>query len=139
MAMTAKVHFRFRMAARTHPACRAEVVRQADMELADVIASLPSHLGPEHRNVSSLEELDATRPWVKWQRFSVALVLLHCRMRMHWSLASLWRQDSKGYAWARTVAMESASQIIWISSNWDQPAEMRTQWYCYTLAEFDPS
>lgn len=129
MAMSAHVHYRFRVAMRTGNVSRENVLRMADVELADVITTLPNHLQPDETDSESLRILQAMQPWIKWQRFSVALVLLHLRMRMHCSLKRQWNEDSETYGWAKMVAMESATRIIWITHNWDQPAETRNQWY----------
>ena len=125
MAITARVHLRFRLAVRRNDALRADAVRSADAGLADVIMTLPYHLQPD--NPDTLE-IESAQPWIKWQRFSVTLVLLHLRMRIHSSLNRHWADDGEQHAWAKSVAIDSASRIIWISYNWDQPAEMRNQW-----------
>ena len=128
MATTARVHLRFRLAVRRNDALRADAVRSADVELADVIMTLPYHLQPDNTDTREIKDLESAQPWIKWQRFSVTLVLLHLRMRVHSSLNRHWAEHPKEYAWAKSVAIDSASRIIWISYNWDQPAEMRNQW-----------
>lgn len=128
MATTAKVHMRFRLAVRRQKSSRADAVRAADVELADVITTLPHHLQPDQPDHEELQDIEKTQPWIKWQRFSVTLVLLHLRMRIHSSLNRHWAAHGEQYTWAKSVAIESASRIIWISYNWDQPAEMRNQW-----------
>lgn len=134
--MSAHVHFRFRVAMRTGNVSREDVLRMADVELADVITTLPTHLQPDETDSECLRILQAMQPWIKWQRFSVALVLLHLRMRMHCSLRMQWNEDDDIYGWAKTVAIESASRIIWITYNWDQPAETRNQWYYSTVRRY---
>ena len=127
MAMVARAHYRFRRALRWGESSRAEAVRKADIELADVIAMLPDHLQPES-NDSSLQKTLQTKPWIQWQRFSITLVLLNLRMRMYSSLRLRWLEDPADYGWARSVSVTAATEIIWISYNWDQPAAMRNQW-----------
>jgi hypothetical protein len=128
MATTARVHLRFRLAVRRNDALRADAVRSADAALADVIMTLPYHLQPDNPDTQEIQDLESAQPWIKWQRFSVTLVLLHLRMRVHSSLNRHWAEHGEQYAWAKSVAIDSASRIIWISYNWDQPAEMRNQW-----------
>jgi hypothetical protein len=119
---------RFRLAVRRNTALWVDAVKSADAELADVIATLPRHLEPDLPDPGELQELRHSQPWIVWQRFSVTLVLLHLRMRIHSSLNRHWAADGDQYAWAKSVAIDSASRIIWISYHWDQPAEMRSQW-----------
>lgn len=127
MAMVSRGHYRFKRALRQGNLTRAEAVRRADIELADVIAMLPNHLQPDTDDVSLREILDA-RPWIQWQRFSITLVLLNLRMRMHSSLRLQWLENPEEYGWAQSVSVKAAKEIIWISYNWDQPSAMRNQW-----------
>lgn len=128
MAITARVHMQFRLAVRRNIASWVDAVKSADAELADVIETLPHHLEPDLADSCELQELRHSQPWIVWQRFSVTLVLLHLRMRIHSSLNRHWAAHGEQYAWAKSVAIDSASRIIWISYHWDQPAEMRSQW-----------
>jgi hypothetical protein len=132
MAMVARAHYRFRRALRWGKLTRAEAVRQADIELADVIIMLPDHLQPDTNDTSLQEILDA-KPWIQWQRFSITLVLLNLRMRMHSSLRLQWLEDPEEYGWARSVSVKAATEIIWISYNWDQPPAMRNQWWAQDI------
>lgn len=127
MAMVASAHYHFRRTIRRGDLSRAEAVRRADIELADVIITLPNHLQPDADDTRLRQVLDA-KPWIQWQRFSITLVLLNLRMRMYSSLRLQWLEKLEEYSWARSVSVKAAKEIIWISYNWDQPSAMRNQW-----------
>ena len=127
MAMVARAHYRFRRALRWGELTRADAVRKADIELADVIAMLPDHLQPEINDANLQKTLEA-KPWIQWQRFSITLVLLNLRMQMYSSLRLQWLENPAELGWARSVSVKAAAEIIWISYNWDQPPAMRNQW-----------
>lgn len=127
MAMVGRAHYRFRRTIRRGELSRAEAIRRADIELADVIVTLPNHLQPDRDDTSLRRALDA-KPWIQWQRFSITLVLFNLRMRMHSSLRLQWLETPEEYSWARSVSVKAAKEIIWISYNWDQPPAMRNQW-----------
>lgn len=136
MARAAKAYYRFRKAVRLRIesfADTVQAVRAADEELAGIIDTLPSHLQPDadatHEEETS-RRVDITESWLTWQRFDLTLVLLHLRMRVNRTLQDQWLSalDQRCPEWARTISVTSATSIIWINSNWDQPASMRKQW-----------
>jgi hypothetical protein len=127
MALVARAHYRFRRTIRRGDLTRAEAVRHADIDLADVIIMLPNHLQPD-TNDTNLQRLLDAKPWIQWQRFSITLVLLNLRMRMHSSLRVQWCENPEEYSWAQSISVKAAKEIIWISYNWDQPPAMRNQW-----------
>jgi hypothetical protein len=104
------------------------LVRTADEELALVIDTLPEHLQPEPGRERTVRELEASQPWIKWQRFDITLVLLHHRVRINRTLQQYWLATPGEYTWARAVCIRSSLDIIWISRKWDQPVSMRKQW-----------
>ena len=128
MSRTSTVYYRFRASVRdgVHPI--TDLVRWADEELAEVINTLPDYLQPDSGETETIHRLEATYPWVKWQRFDITLVLLHHRLRINRVLQRQWLSSPGEYEWARSVCIKSATAIIWISHNWDQPATMRKQW-----------
>ncbi|KAI7767342.1 hypothetical protein LZL87_013091 [Fusarium oxysporum] len=105
------------------------VVKAADEGLASIIDTLPSHLQPESDAVTNTEiqSLEATQPWIKWQRYDLTLVLLHLRMHINRVLQNQWLSSPEEYHWARTVSVTSAMSLIWINRSWDQPASTRKQ------------
>lgn len=137
MARAATASYRFRRSLRYNPSYTIEdmiqTVKTADEELASVIDTLPSYLQPEtsaeteHR----LHNIEETMPWVKWQRFDLALVLLHLRIRVNRTLQRHWSSnaDIRQLEWAKTICTQAAQSIVWINMNWDQPASARKQWY----------
>ena len=128
MSRTSTVYYRFRASLRAGERPMADIVRRADDELAEVINTLPEYLQPDSVETEAIDRLETEYPWVKWQRFDITLVLLHHRLRINRVLQSEWLSSPGKYDWARSVCVKSATSIIWISHNWDQPATMRKQW-----------
>ncbi|KAG9252434.1 uncharacterized protein F5Z01DRAFT_228025 [Emericellopsis atlantica] len=128
MARTSIVYNRFCQSLQRSPLSSENVVRAADEELALVIDTLPDHLQPELEAHGRIREPELSEPWIKWQRFDITLVLLHHRIRINRTLQRHWLSSPGEFAWARTVCVQSALDIIWISRNWDQPVSMRKQW-----------
>ncbi|KAF2832853.1 hypothetical protein CC86DRAFT_277466 [Ophiobolus disseminans] len=156
MARTANVWHRFLKAVRLgHETIedKVRIVRAVDEELAAIINTLPPHLQPDMDSGDDEEQLHHVRSkesWVTWQRFDLTLVLLHLRIRVNRTLQEQWLSTSNPNRpdWARTVSVSSSVSIIWINSNWGQPASMRKQWalsyHIFTAAilllrEFDDS
>ncbi|KAH7368685.1 hypothetical protein B0T11DRAFT_277483 [Plectosphaerella cucumerina] len=127
MARTARVYHRFCRSVIYDSGPLEESVRAADDELAQIIETLPDHLQPD-LSCSQMQEGECEEPWVTWQRFDVTLVLLHHRMAINRTLRHLWIKSPIQYGWARVVSIRSATDIIWISQNWNQPFTMRKQW-----------
>jgi len=135
MAETATVIYKFRMAMRHsfHDLDQTvRVIKAADEGLAGVIDTLPTHLQPDTLMGDGAEQMPTklAKPWIKWQRFDLTLVLLHLRVRINRTLQDRWLSASTRHAfeWARTISVTSAMSIIWINRNWDQPISMRKQW-----------
>jgi hypothetical protein len=113
-----------------------QTVRLEDKELACAIDTPPVHLQPDAerpKHKDTPHNTGPSLPWVTWQRFDLTSVLLNLRIRIsrtlqvHWlSALGLINIDR-----ARTVGIRSATSIIWIHKNWDQPSSMRKQWYVY--------
>lgn len=140
MARTATVNYRFRKTLRSDVKTLEETtmaVRAADEELAGVIDTLPIHLQPDivdEKDEERIRCVELIKPWVKWQRFDLTLVLLHFRVRFNRVLQDQWLASSghDQLDWARTLSVNSAVSVIWINSNWDQPISMRKQWYVHS-------
>jgi hypothetical protein len=136
MARAAKAYYRFRKAVRLGSSSiesTIQAVRAADEELASIIDTLPDHLQPEIDTTAQEHQSrqnDEIESWITWQRFDLTLVLLHLRLRVSRTLQGQWLSVSNqcDIGWARTISVSSALSIIWINSNWDQPASMRKQW-----------
>ncbi|KAH6696781.1 hypothetical protein F5X68DRAFT_226189 [Plectosphaerella plurivora] len=128
MARTARVYHRFCRAVVYDSGSLEQSVRAADDELAQIIETLPEHLQPDLSCSIQTQEDECEEPWVTWQRFDVTLVLLHHRIAINRTLQHLWTQSPGQYGWARAVSIRSATDIIWISQNWNQPVTMRKQW-----------
>lgn len=140
MSRTSAVVYRFRKSIRSGPNDvdqLTRIVRAADAELAEIIDTLPAHLQPENGDSDEIRRLEVDHPWVKWQRFDLTVVLLHIRLRINRTLQTQWLESPGKYEWARSVSMSSASSVIWINYNWDQPATMRKQW-CASLPPLPP-
>ncbi|KAH6632909.1 hypothetical protein C7974DRAFT_162124 [Boeremia exigua] len=137
MARASKVYHRFCRAVRlgvTSLESMIRAVRLADEELAGIIVTLPNHLQPDAElagRKDASHETDLSESWIKWQRFDLTLVLLHLRIRINRTLQVQWLSTPGviNTDWARTVTVRSATSIIWIHKNWDQPSSMRKQWY----------
>jgi hypothetical protein len=129
MARIATAYHNFRRGLKTGALDRETVVKTADEELALVIDTLPDHLQPDHDAHGRVQELEESQPWIKWQRYDITVVLLHCRLRINRTLQSSWLESPGDYAWARAVSIQSSLDLIWISRNWDQPLSMRKQWF----------
>ncbi|KAL2811404.1 hypothetical protein BJX63DRAFT_433412 [Aspergillus granulosus] len=132
MARAATVVYHFRARIRSGVKSLDELtkaVRSADDELAQIIETLPLHLQPDiEAGSEELRRLEASQPWIKWQRYDLTLVLLHLRLRLHRTLQAQWL-SGHDYDWAKAVSVNSAMSVIWINRNWDQPSSLRKQWY----------
>lgn len=129
MSRISTVYHRFCNSIRNDLLPPVEAVRVGDEALAEIIITLPKYLQPESAGSDRVREIESAQPWVKWQRFGIAVLLLHYRMRLHRALQYLWMSTPESYGWARSVCIKSAVDIIWINRNWDQPLSMRKQWY----------
>lgn len=136
MAQTSTVYHRFTTALRCSQLPITDLVRAADAELAEVINTLPTHLQPESAGAESTEALESAYPWVRWQRVYATLILLYHRLRINRTLQKDWATDPAPYAWARAVGLRTARDIIWITQNWEQPADERRDWYVLNLWGF---
>lgn len=112
MARTLTVYHRFCQFLQRSPLSSENVVRAADEELALVIDTLPDHLQPELSAHGRIREPELSEPWIKWQRFDITLVLLHYRIRINRTLQRHWLSSPGEFAWARTVCVQSALDII---------------------------
>ncbi|KAF5635372.1 hypothetical protein F25303_8519 [Fusarium sp. NRRL 25303] len=145
MARTSQVIYTFRISLKYGSKSLsnvANIVKAADEGLASIIDTLPSHLQPESDAATNedIQALEATQPWIKWQRYDLTLVLLHLRMHINRVLQKQWLSSPGEYHWARTVSVTSAMSLIWINRSWDQPASTRKQWalsyHIYSSAMF---
>ncbi|EMT68922.1 hypothetical protein FOC4_g10005017 [Fusarium odoratissimum] len=145
MARTSQVIYTFRISLKYGSKSLnnvVDIVKAADEGLASIIDTLPGHLQPESDAVTNTEiqALEATQPWIKWQRYDLTLVLLHLRMHINRVLQNQWLSSPEEYHWARTVSVTSAMSLIWINRSWDQPASTRKQWalsyHIYSSAMF---
>ncbi|KAF4961216.1 hypothetical protein FGADI_453 [Fusarium gaditjirri] len=132
MARTSQVIYKFRISLKyTSKSLNnvVDIVKAADEGLASIIETLPNHLQPESDAVTNtdIQALEATQPWIKWQRYDLTLVLLHLRMHINRVLQRQWLSSPEEYNWARTVSVTSAMSLIWINRSWDQPASTRKQ------------
>lgn len=133
MARTSQVIYTFRISLKYGSKSLnnvVDIVKAADEGLASIIDTLPNHLQPESDAATNtdIQALEATQPWIKWQRYDLTLVLLHLRMHINRVLQNQWLSSPEEYHWARTVSVTSAMSLIWINRSWDQPASTRKQW-----------
>ncbi|KAF5636159.1 hypothetical protein F52700_5473 [Fusarium sp. NRRL 52700] len=144
MARTSQVVYKFRISLKYGSKSLnnvVDIVKAADEGLASIIDTLPAHLQPESDAAtnSEIQALEATQPWIKWQRYDLTLVLLHLRMHINRVLQKQWMLSPEEYHWARTLSVTSAMSLIWINRSWDQPASTRKQWalsyhiYCSSM------
>jgi hypothetical protein len=128
MSRTAKSYHRFRMTMQSSGLAVVDIVRAADEELAELIDTLPTHLQADLEGAEHTNELEATYPWVRWQRIDTTLVLLYHRLRINCTLQESWMADPGSCASARAVCLRTARDIIFISQNWELPAHEKRQW-----------
>ncbi|EFX04942.1 c6 zinc finger domain containing protein [Grosmannia clavigera kw1407] len=136
MARCSRVWHRFQAALRTTAGAATldDTVRRADCELAEIIDTLPHYLQPDRQYEA--DELEATYPWIVWQRFDITLVLLHLRLRANQVLRDTWSAKTTTrttpmhhpYSWARSLCIATARELIWICHHWHQPVTKRRQW-----------
>lgn len=136
MARAATALYYFRRGLRSFTSAleeRIQIVRSTDEEFAKIIDKLPVHLQPDSDSKEReewLSQLELSKPWIKWQRFDLTLVLLHLRILINRTLSDQWTAPSsdRSFDWAKTVCVRSALSLIWINKNWDMPSSSRKQW-----------
>lgn len=128
MIRVSAVYHRFRRRLRIGDTPSEDVVRDADNELAQTIADLPSHLQPDEPQSHYTKERDRCYPWVPWQRVYLTLVLLYHRMVINRTLQTRWLIDPDRYSGPRAICLRSAEGILWIEREWTMPIAKRRQW-----------
>ncbi|RDW58397.1 hypothetical protein BP5796_12327 [Coleophoma crateriformis] len=129
LAKISSLYHRFRIALRAGPSDVAELVRVSDGLLAEMIDQLPPHLNPDEQKTTQTEERDEMYPWAPWQKFDLALTLLAIRLNINRTLQSQWSESSKTLSGQRSISLDCARSIIWISSKWQYPTVQRRQWH----------
>ncbi|RDW56672.1 hypothetical protein BP6252_14058 [Coleophoma cylindrospora] len=129
LAKISSLYHRFRIALRAGPSDVAELVRVSDGLLAEMIDQLPPHLNPDEQKTTQTEERDEMYPWASWQKFDLALTLLAIRLNINRTLQSQWSESSKTLSGQRSISLDCARSIIWISSKWQYPTVQRKQWH----------
>ena len=128
MVMVSSVYHKFRRRLRAAERPVIDLVRDADNQLAQIIASLPSHLQPDEPQSNYIKRRDKTYPWIPWQRVYLTLVLLYHRMVINRTLQSSWLVDQDSYSGPRAVCLSSAKGILLIQRDWTIPLAKRRQW-----------
>ncbi|PSN59326.1 hypothetical protein BS50DRAFT_605296 [Corynespora cassiicola Philippines] len=90
----------------------AEFVLQADNQLANLIDQLPPHLQNDELETVETRDRDTHRPWIPYQKTSLAMVILYYRLAVNRILQSHWLKGSANYARARSVCLSCAMGIV---------------------------
>jgi hypothetical protein len=133
MVRVSSVHYMFRRALHSLESPVADIVRDADDRLAQVIGKLPSHLQPDEPQTSYTKRRDRIYPWVPWQRVYLTLVLLYHRMVINRTLQSSWLVDRDKHGGPRAICLSSAKEILSIQREWTTPLAKRRQWYDHSF------
>jgi hypothetical protein len=112
MAKVATIHHQLHAKLRLRrwsPSGIADFVIQADVQLAEVVDQIPSHL---QSNSGSAGEIEHVLPWIPTQRTSLAMVLLYYRLAINRILQTYWLEGSTNFARARSICLSSAMGMI---------------------------
>ena len=87
------------------------IIRNADNDLAEVIAWLPPHLQLDEEQDEAQQERDAMFPWIPWQKKGISIILLYYRMvvhRVHLNATETSRDSARG----SLICLDSAHAIL---------------------------
>lgn len=116
---------RFSRALRRSHLLLEDLVRDADEQLANIIASLPYYLQPDVDNTAELREAESRFPWILWQRVDLTSLLLNCRVIVTRQCRRSWLSSTDMSQGPRAVCLDSARMIISILSQTDLPLHQR--------------